>query len=355
MSQLCRAYDISRPTSYKWLRRYQSEGREGLRDRSRRPHRSPKQTPKAIEQLVVEARQQHPAWGGRKLKRWLQNRGHSGLPAPSTISEILRRKGMLDEEESRKHRAYIRFERDAPNQLWQMDYKGHFALADNSHRCHPLTIVDDHARFLLGLRACADETHLTVQSYLTAVFRLYGLPVCMLMDNGAPWGNDADTHHTILSVWLLQLSVDTIHGRPYHPQTQGKVERLHRTLDDELLSRNAFHSLTDCQTAFDRWRHLYNHERPHDALDLDTPVTRYQPSQRTFPEILPPLTFPSGAVVRKVFDGGRINFHARRLRVGRAFVGQSVGLVYDELQDGLVHVYFNNIHIRSLDLQQAAL
>lgn len=351
MSRLCREYGISRPTGYKWLSRYLSEGREGLRDRSRRPHNSPNRTPDAIEQLVVEAREAHPAWGGRKLERWLENRGYSDLPVPSTITAILRRHDLLDAEESVKHRAYIRFEKARPNQMWQMDYKGHFALEDNDHRCHPLTVLDDHARFLLGLRACANETKETVQDHLTVLFRAYGLPECMLMDNGSPWGDDADTRYTVLTVWLLRLSISTTHGRPYHPQTQGKVERLHRTLEDELLSRHSFHSLNDCQTAFDRWRRLYNHERPHAALDLDTPVTHYQPSERPFPKTLPPLIFPPGATVRKVQDGGRISFQNRRFRVGRAFVGQHVGLLHDELADGLVHVFFNNIPVRTLDLR----
>ena len=163
MSDLCRAYEISRKTGYKWLNRYRAEGRKGLQDRSRRPHHSPRKTATAIEQLVVQARAAHPAWGGRKLQAWLQARGHTRLPAVSTITAVLRRHNLIDPQESLKHKPYQRFERAAPNELWQMDFKGHFAL-DNGHRCHPLTVLDDHSRFLLGLRACADEAAHTVQA-----------------------------------------------------------------------------------------------------------------------------------------------------------------------------------------------
>jgi transposase InsO family protein len=350
MSALCRAYGISRKTGYKWLKRYRAEGRAGLRDRSRRPQCSPNQTAEEIEQLILVARQRHPAWGGRKLKRWLENRGHTGLPAPSTITAILRRHGQLDEEEAAKHRPIQRFEKQAPNELWQMDFKGYFHLG-NGETCHPLTVLDDHSRFLVGLRACPDEVRLTVHNHLTDIFRAYGLPERMLMDNGPPWGDQADNPYTALTVWLLRLGIHISHSRPYHPQTQGKDERVHRTLQAELLSRTAFPTLHECQVGFDDWRDLYNLERPHEALDLDPPSTRYQPSERPFPETLPPVTYPPDMFVRKVDVSGRISFQGRRLRVGKAFHAQPVGLQPDTLTDGLLHVFFGKTHVRSLDLR----
>lgn len=351
VSELCQAYGISRKTGYKWLKRYRAEGREGLRDRSRRPRHSPTQTPKEIEQAILDARKEHPAWGGRKLKRWLENRGHTDLPAPSTITAILWRHGELDPKQSAKHQPYTRFEKARPNELWQMDFKGHFQVG-NGQRCHPLTVLDDHSRFLVGLKACANETRHTVQEHLTAFFRVYGLPERMLMDNASPWGdNNTYMPYTALTVWMLRLSIRVSHSRPYHPQTLGKDERLHRTLHDELLSRTAFDGLPDCQAQFDRWRDVYNLERPHDALDLHPPIIRYRPSERPFPETLPPLLFPPGAAVRKVDSSGRTHFQGRRLRVGKAFRGQAVGLQHDQLTDGLVHVFFNNILIRTLDLR----
>ena len=351
VSKLCQAYGISRKTGYKWLKRYRAEGREGLRDRSRQPRHSPTQTPKQIEQAILDARQKHPAWGGRKLKRWLENRGHTDLPTPSTITAILRRHGQLDPKETAKHQPYTRFEKARPNELWQMDFKGHFRVG-NGERCHPLTVLDDHSRFLIGLKACRDETRHTVQGHLTAFFRAYGLPERMLMDNASPWGdNNTYRPYTALTVWMLRLSIRISHSRPYHPQTLGKDERLHRTLQAELLSRTTFHTLPDCQPKFDLWRDVYNLERPHEALGLNPPIACYHPSQRPFPEVLPQPVYPDGCAIRQVDHHGRVSFQGQPLRVGKAFRGQAIGLQHDQHEDGLVQVFFNNILIRTLDLR----
>lgn len=349
MSELCRRYGISRQTGYKWLQRYRQGGLEGLADQSRRPNHSPRQTARMVEALVVAARQSHPAWGGRKLRRWLVNRGHTDVPAPSTITAILRRYGLLDPAQSHKHRPVQRFEMSGPNELWQMDFKGYFPAGDGQ-ACHPLTVLDDHSRFLVGLRACPNETRHTVQQHLTDLFRTYGLPQRMLMDNGSPWGGTTQARYTRLTVWLLQLGVGVSHGQAYHPQTQGKDERLHRTLQAELLATHAMPNLPACQRAFDIWRDLYNFERPHEALALGVPVTRFQPSERPFPETLPTLTYPPDMVVRKVDVSGRISFHNRPVRIGKAFQGYPVALVPEPLVDGLFHVFFGPFEIRTLDL-----
>src|SRR5262249_47608922 len=158
--------------------------------RSTRPHRSPGRTPAAMEAKVIGLRLEHPCWGGRKLKRRLAELGERGVPSASTITAILHRHGLIDPEEGARHKAFRRFQRPAPNELWQMDYKGHFPMA--AGRCHPLTVLDDHSRFALAVAACADERAVTVQAVLTGVFRRYGLPERMLMDNGSPWGDGPD-------------------------------------------------------------------------------------------------------------------------------------------------------------------
>ncbi len=350
ISQLCRDYGISRKTGYKWLKRYAEAGESGLVEQSRRPKSSPCQTAGEVERLIVAAREAHPAWGGRKLKRWLEDQGHTSLPAPSTITAILRRQGQLDPAESLKHQPFQRFEMGAPNELWQMDFKGPFCLEDGQ-ACHPLTVLDDHSRFLVGLRACPDETYLTVQQQLTELFRCYGLPQRMLMDNGSPWGDTGQAPYTRLTVWLLRLGIAVSHGRAYHPQTQGKDERLHRTLKAELLTRSPLPDLQACQRAFDAWRDVYNLQRPHEALDLRPPVSRFQPSDRPFPETLPPLVYPAEMLVRKVDATGRISLRNRPLRVGKAFCGYPVGLSPDLLTDGVFHVFFGSFEIRILDLR----
>jgi transposase InsO family protein len=343
MSALCRRFDISRTTGYKWLNRYRDDGPGGLEERSRAPDTSPNQTPQPIEEAVCAVRRDHPAWGGRKIRARLQKQaeteqwpfGPEQVPAASTCQAIVKRRGLLDPETQQRHRPFKRFEKDAPNQLWQMDFKGHFPLTGGD-RCHALTIIDDHSRFALGLGACPDERRETVRERLTAVFRRYGLPRRILCDNGLPWGVPTAEQtgrplYTRLNVWLFRLGVDVIHGRPYHPQTQGKNERFHRSLDDEVLRYGSYHTLQECQADFDQWRSTYNLERPHEALQTDTgrmdvPSRHYQPSGRPLPPELPAVTYPSADYVRTVSDGGQIRFAGTPFYIGEAFAGRPVAL-----------------------------
>jgi transposase InsO family protein len=323
--ELCRRFKISPKTAYKWLGRYKLAGQEGLEDRSRRPHRSPGRTNQATEQEVISVRAESlNCWGGRKLSRRLIERGGSKL-APSTITKILHRHGLIEPERSAAATPWQRFERGIPNELWQMDFKGHFALVDG-RRCHPLTVLDDHSRFALLLEACADERRDSVQTALTAAFRRCGLPGTMLMDNGPPWGYSQENSWTALGLWLVRLGIRVIHGRAYHPQTQGKDERFHRTLKFELLRHFNFTSLEHCQREFDRFRNRYNLERPHDALGLETPASRYRISPIPFPETLPPIEYPAGLEVRKVQSDGRFNYRGHEFQVTKALRGLSIAL-----------------------------
>jgi len=349
ISALCRAYQVSRKTAYKWLKREREAGAAGLVEQSRRPKHSPGQTQGSIEAQVLAVREDNPDWGGRKIRRVLQDQGHREAPAASTITAILRRNQQIDAEESLKHKPMQRFARQQPNELWQMDFKGYFALEMGGY-CHPLTVIDDHSRFLLGLKACPDETYETVQRQLTAIFQQFGLPERMLMDNGSPWGDDWVTHHTILTAWLLRLEIAVSHGRPYHPQTQGKDERLHRTLKDEVISRHTLNDLTQSQVIFDQWWHKYNYERPHDALQLDTPATHYQKSPRPFPHVLPPITYEPADMLRKVDQSGKIYFQSHVFRVGKAFRYQPVA-VRPAHEDGVFEVFFCKQKVAQIDLR----
>ena len=347
---LCRRFGISPPTAYKWLARYAAAGPAGLADRSRRPHQMPHRTPAALEAAVVAVRLQHPTWGGRKLHARLRALGYHPVPAPSTITAILRRTPGLPAADPVAPRAWQRFAHATPNALWQMDFKGHFALLHG--RCHPLTVLDDCSRFALCLHACPNEQGRTVQTHLTQTFRRYGLPYRMLMDNGPPWGAPLTlSPFTPLTVWLIRLGIALTHARPAHPQTLGKDERFHRTLKAELLHQRTFHDLAHCQQQFDRWRDHYNLERPHDALALAVPATRYTPSPRPFPEVLAPIDYGAGAQVRRVQWKGEISFRGRRFHLTKALRGYPVAL-RPTRQDGRWRVYFCQQYIREVDLQQ---
>lgn len=317
-SRLCQEFGISRKTGYKWVRRAKEEGELDLQDRSRRPIHSPNRVRSEIEEKVLAIRAVHPAWGARKIHRILGNQGVKDIPAISTITMILRRTGMINPEESVKHKPFQRFEHEQPNQLWQMDFKGPFHLLEGG-LCQPLTVLDDHSRFLLGLRACPNQLGSTVKMQLTAIFEEYGLPDRMLMDNGSPWGDDINSRHTKLTTWLLRLGISISHGRPYHPQTQGKDERLHRTLKEELLIRTTFSDLQDAQIGFDVWRDTYNNLRPHQALAMDVPASHYQASLKQFPSVLPEVIYPSDYMVRKTDNRGVFYFYGKRFRGEKPF------------------------------------
>lgn len=345
--ELCRRFGISPRTGYKWIGRYNLFPEEGLKDRSRRPRSSPARTGAAVERRVLELRETR-GWGGRKIRHRLRQLGLSDVPAASTISDILRRHEMIDPVESSKHRATQRFEHPRPNDLWQMDFKGHFPMA--SGRCHPLTVLDDHSRYAIALRACANERGESVEPILMQLFRLYGLPRRMLMDNGPPWGGNLEHPWTPLTVWLMRLGVGVSHGRPYHPQTQGKEERFHRTLKRELLGREFFADLIEAQRRFDAWREIYNFERPHEALDMETPSKRYEPSPRSFPELLAPIEYGPGETVRRVQHGGWISYKGRSWRLCKAFHAQPI-MLRPSQRDGVLNVFFCSQRIGRIDLR----
>jgi transposase InsO family protein len=335
--ELCRRFNICPTTGYKWLNRYQRDGGKGLRNRSRRPHRSPNKTKAETEQLIIELRHKHPAWSARKLHKRLSELKHRDLPGPSTMHAILKRNQLIDPQDSAKHKAFQRYEKAAPNELWQMDFKGEFQLPPG--RCYPLTVLDDHSRFAIALEACGRNTTIIVQTALIKVFRRYGLPDWITCDNGSPWGSACRGQYTRLGVWLMRLGVGISHSRPHHPQTQGKDERFHRTLGAEVLRYQRADTLAKWQQYFDTWREIYNHERPHEALAMEVPASRYQPSQRTYPEQLPAIEYGPADIVRKVRHVGHIKYLGRDYHIGSAFYGLHVAL-RPTLKDGLFDVFF---------------
>lgn len=346
LQQLCRTFGISRTTGYKWLQRFTVDGVDGLTDRSRRPQHSPRRSAASLEAVVLAARDRYPTWGGRKLRTWLSWQGLDPVPSASTITAILARHGRLQHQPV-VPAAVGRFEAAAPNDLWQLDFMGARPLQQG--RVHPLTVLDDHSRFALWLGANANQQRLTVQAQLEACFRRYGVPARILTDHGPPWGASGMLGLTRLEAWWIRLGISISHGRPYHPQTQGKVERLHRTISADVFGQRRLPNLTACQAALDRFRTVYNLERPHAALGLTVPASRYQPSQRPYPAHLPAVEYAPGDVLRRVSARGSISVERRGLFVGRGLIGQPVA-VRPTLEDDLVDIYFVHHHIGRYDL-----
>jgi transposase InsO family protein len=346
VSELCRRFGISRKSGYKWIDRYSEEGDAGLVDRSRRPLQFCYQSYREREDEIISIRLRHPYWGGRKIKAYLERENGRKYPAASTVTAILRRNGLL--LPAQKHRVIGRFERSSPNDLWQMDFKGDVPAKDG--RCYPLTVLDDFSRYSILLQACQNQEHQTVKDRLIGAFRLYGMPLQILVDNGPPWGDDYIDRNTKFTIWLMRLGIHVIHSRPRHPQTLGKDERFHRTLKLELLGMFMPFTIVDCQARFDEWRLLYNHKRPHEALGLATPASRFSLSPRLYPEKLCPVEYESTDIVRKVDVNGKIAFSGKKYRISKAFADQLVALRPDPENDGIYNVYFINQQIKTIDL-----
>jgi transposase InsO family protein len=345
--ELFRRFGVSAQTGYKWLRR--AAAGDELVDRSRRPHRSPGRTAGEMEAAVLAVRDAHPSWGARKLAAVLARDGKTA-PATSTVHAILQRHGRIVPPAGGAP-ASGRFERAAPNELWQMDFKGRFRLG-NGRWCHPLTVVDDHSRYALALEACADETGATVRERLEPVFRRYGLPAAIFVDNGSPWGpSNAEQRWTRFAVWLVKLGVDLLHSRPYHPQSRGKNERFHRTLIAELLAFRPLADLAQAERAFADWRLVYNSERPHQALGQQVPASRYRTSPRAMPDRLPEVAYDSTETVRRVpASKDYIAFKGRLWKVPQAFRGELLALRPTAI-DGCYDVYFAAHKIADIDLR----
>lgn len=346
MAQLCREYQISRKTGYKWLERYKKEGSSGLTSQSKCPHTHPQRTSDEDVALILETRKKYKL-GGRKLRTILINEGLKDLPSEATFNRVLSRNNFVDPIESQKRQKWIRFERSAPNELWQMDFKGHFRMTTD--RCHPLTVLDDHSRFNIVLKAFSGETTAFVKAALEEAFYEFGLPDQMLMDNGPPWKGSPPWILSQLTVWLMRLGIRISHSRVRHPQTQGKEERFHRTLKEELLRYHQFNNLKETQACFNEWRHLYNYVRPHQGIGMLRPFERYQISNRRYNGRLPDVEYQATDIIRKVQKCGTINLLNSKYFIGEYLVGEELAIRESE-KNGHYNVYFMNTLLRAYDL-----
>lgn len=343
LAELCREFGISRPTGYLWWRRYEQTGSlTGLAERSRRPQRSPMRTADWKEQRVVMLRQQ-TGWGAKKLQVILRDEEGLAL-AVRTIHRILERCGLLAEPVHGP--APTRFERSAPNELWQMDSKGKYPLRQGE--CHPLSILDDHSRFAVGLYSLSALT--TEQAYpcLVQTLQRYGVPEAMLMDRGSLWWSPSNGWGlTWLSVRLIEQGIRLLYGRVCHPQTQGKVERFHRTLGGALRHRGVPERIQQWQPALDEFRHSYNERRPHEALGMQRPVERYQPSPRGYREQPTEWDYPEGSELTRLNTQGSLVEGSQRWFVCQALARQRVRV---ERFDGKLLISYRHMYIREIEL-----
>lgn len=342
VTQAAHDFHVSRKTAYKWLALFDAQ--QPLADRSRKPHRSPTRTADALEAAVLAVRDQH-GWGPRKIAAYLHNQNQPHPPA-RTVAAILQRHNRIATPATPEV-ADQRFERSEPNQLWQVDFKGYVEVA--RQKVYPLTVLDDHSRFLLALRCGEDVTMARAWNVLWDVFGEYGLPEQVLCDNAF---GSAGLGVSWFEARLMRLGIHAIHGRPYHPQTQGKVERLHKTLEAEVFPRLPRDDRAAFETGLDRWRReVYNVLRPHESLGDLPPVCRWRPSVRVRPAVLPAVEYPSGCVTRRASSGGVIRWRGAKLLAGNGLVGQWVRV---EQTDNAVELWYGPYRIRQIPLDQLA-
>lgn len=320
---LCREYGISRPTGDLWIQRW--EQGFSLEDRSHSPYSIPHRTPSDMESLVVSYRRKYPAMGAVSMRKLMEDEGIQGLPSTKTFNNIFKRNGLIAKEDSQAAAHIIRFQREHPNQMWQCDFKGHFAVR-NGERCHILNTMDDCSRFNLCSQALSGENFEQVRPVIKRLFQEYGLPETILCDNGNPWGTSQSVGFTRFEVWLMDLGILTIHGRALHPQTQGKMERFNRSLTRECLRYHQFQDLEDVQLELNTYRAFYNEKRPHHALELNTPQSRYAPSPRGYPKEIEPWEYGPEYITRKIKDTGYLTFRGQGYFLSEALAGRTVAL-----------------------------
>jgi transposase InsO family protein len=349
--ELCREYEISRPTGDKWIKRFESG--EGLDDRSRTPFHTPNKLNFETEAIIINARKKEPAIGATKIHRILRNNGLTELPCISTVNAVLKRNNLITREASYAATPYKRFEKEAPNIMWQTDFKGHFAMG-NGHRCHPLSVIDDHSRFCLCADAKPNEKREGVEESFRRVFKEYGLPQILLCDNGNPWGTSQCVGYTLFEVWLMELGILTIHIRPLHPQTQGKIERFNRSYKDERLKFFVPYDLPDADRQRTEYRNFYNNERPHYSLTLDVPAQHYKPSVREFVDKIKDWEYKTEYELRKINSNGFLTYKGQGYYFGESFNCKTIG-IKSSSKDGFVNLYYRQYKIGRIDLKERAL
>jgi putative transposase len=344
-TDLAERYGVTRKTVYKWVDRFEEEGKEGLADRSRRPLTNPNLTPDDVTEVILELRKRHPKWGAKKLLKVLaKRRPDIDWPARSTVCDLLKRHGMIATSRRRSYPGHAGRPTTpflAPNEIWCADFKGEFKTFDGIY-CYPLTVLDGFSRYLLGCKGLLSTAHQGAKPVFTRLFNEFGLPLVIRTDNGVPFATSALSRLSRLSVWWIRLGIYPELIEPGHPEQNGRHERMHRTLKDHT-ARPPAGSLSAQQRKFNSFRLEYNEVRPHEALDQQTPASFYEPSPREMPSRLPEIDYPPHLELRYVSMNGGIRFKKRWVNISHVLKREYVGL--EEVGDAVWDVYFGPLRL----------
>lgn len=347
-SALCRKYEITRKTGYKWYNRYKKG--ESLTDKSKRPFHTPNKISDELENRITMMRKKYPYWGARKIRKVMENQGIENLPSATTFTNVFRRNAQISKEESEKREHYVRFEKEHPNEMWQMDFKGQFLMLDGKTYCYPLTIKDDNSRLGIAIVAMKNQQTQGVKKALIKAFKKYGVPNSILSDNGKPWGDSKMRAYTGFDVWLMEHNILPIHCRMKHPQTQGKCENFNKILKNEVLKYENFTTFEEAQKRFDKWLCQYNTIRPHEALNMDTPIQHYKKSMKKYEENISDYEYPENANIIKVGMNGYIRINKKPHFLSEGFKGKYVALISNVENSNQQNIIFREFIIAKFDI-----
>lgn len=347
-TELCELFGVSRECGYKWVRRFATDGVDGLKDQSRAPKSCPHKVDDRVRELLLDARRKHPTWGPKKLLPWLERRHDVDLPSRSTASEILKRAGLSDTRRRRRrleHPGKPTTTATTPNALWAADFKGEFLMRDGNY-CYPLTVTDQYSRYVLACKALSSTKEVSVKRAFERLFREYGLPDAIRTDNGVPFATIALGRLSRLSVWWIKLGVRPELTQPSHPEQNGQHERMHKTLKAETTRPPGRDEKTQ-QRKFDRWRREFNEDRPHESLAMASPAALYVPSTRSFPKKIDHPTYPAHFEVRYVSRNNGIRWNRSWINVSATLREEYVGC--EEIDDGVWNVWFGPLLLGRFD------
>jgi putative transposase len=351
---LCREFGISRKSGYKWVARYEAKGPRGLEDGDPGQHACPHAMPVAMADRLCELRKGQPTFGPKKLRAWLLEEGETAVPAASSIYDLLKARGLITPRR-RRVRTPPSVEPLAigsqPNEVWCTDFKGHFALGDKT-RCHPLTLTDHASRFLLKCEGLTAPTEEASRVHFERAFREYGVPDRIRSDNGVPFASTAPGGLSALSIGWIKNGITPERIEPGQPQQNGRHERMHKTLKDEVASPPSA-TMLEQQRAFDCFRRFYNDKRPHEALGQKPPATRYERSRRAMPSSPRSPEYPHTMQTRRLDDHGRLRFAGDKVGVTPLLAGEPVGI--DSVDEETWELFYGPIAIGELRLRNKEL